>query len=70
MTNEELYQRILLRQIDDRSMNLSLPADCPKEIYDLLCECWRTDGTKRPNIADIVLYFRRHFESSRLNSVF
>ncbi|CAF1024694.1 unnamed protein product [Rotaria sordida] len=72
LTNEELYQRIILQQLenkDDVSFNLSLPPDCPKEIYDLLCECWHIDGTKRPNIADIALYFRRHIDSSRLNTI-
>ncbi|CAF0731409.1 unnamed protein product [Adineta steineri] len=68
LTNEELYQCIIVRQNEnknDLSFNLSVPPDCPKEIYDLLCECWHIDGTKRPNIADIALYFKRHIDSSR-----
>ncbi len=72
LTNEELYQRMILRQAEqknDLSFNLSLPPDCPKEIYDLLCECWHIDGTRRPNIADIALYFRRHIDASRLNNI-
>jgi discoidin domain receptor family protein 2 len=72
LTNEELYQRILLRKSEnqnDLSLNLSIPPDCPKEIYDLLCECWHIDGTKRPDIADITLYFRRHIDATRLNNI-
>jgi hypothetical protein len=77
LTNEELYKRIVLRQSSSLSLedkndslyNLSVPPDCPKEIYDLLCECWQIDSTKRPNIADIALYFRRHIDASRLNNI-
>ncbi|CAF3483728.1 unnamed protein product [Rotaria socialis] len=72
LTNEELYQRMILQQSenkDDALFNLPLPPDCPKEIYDLLCECWHIDGASRPNIADITLYFRRQIESSRLNTI-
>jgi len=70
LTHEELYQRILVQKSschhDDFTFILSVPPDCPKEIYDLLCECWHSDGTKRPTIGDIALYFRRHIDACRL----
>ena len=75
LSNEEVYQHLLAQQYPsnsesphDLSFHVSLPADCPKEIYDLLCECWRPDGDKRPNIADITLYFRRHIDATRVNA--
>jgi discoidin domain receptor family protein 2 len=49
---------------NDCIFRLSQPTDCSKEIYDLLCECWHLDGTKRPNISDISLYFRRQINIS------
>ncbi len=71
LTNEELYQCLVLQQSSYQIENpnkcrfhLSQPSDCPKEIYDLLCECWHIDGTKRPNISDIALYFRRKINAS------
>ncbi|CAF4052981.1 unnamed protein product [Rotaria sp. Silwood2] len=70
LTNEELYQYLIFRQSSNQIENLneyiirlSQPSDCSKEIYDLLCECWHIDGTKRPNISDIALYFRRQINS-------
>ena len=52
---------------NDPFYHLCVPPDCPKEIYDLLSECWHRDGTKRPNIDDITVYFRRHIDASRIN---
>jgi discoidin domain receptor family protein 2 len=72
LTNEDVYQRILSQKNENKNnlvLNLTVPPDCPKEIYDLLCECWHIDGTKRPNIADITLYFKRHVDASRLNHI-
>ncbi|CAF4746271.1 unnamed protein product [Rotaria sp. Silwood1] len=70
LTNEELYQYLVFRQSSNQLENsneciirISQPIDCSKEIYDLLCECWHIDGTKRPNISDIALYFRRQINS-------
>lgn len=71
LTNEELYQCLILQQssyLIEKTQKcifrLSQPSDCPKEIYDLLCECWHIDGSKRPNISDIALYFRRQINLS------
>jgi discoidin domain receptor family protein 2 len=71
LSNEELYQYLVLQQSSYQIENphtcifrLTQPPDCPKEIYDLLCECWHIDGTKRPNISDIALFFRRQINLS------
>lgn len=66
LNNEQFYQYIVFRQSSFHLVNkttsilyLPQPVDCPKEIYDLLCECWYLDGTKRPSITDIALFFKR-----------
>ncbi|UJR16452.1 hypothetical protein I4U23_003354 [Adineta vaga] len=71
LTNEDLYQYLVMRQSSYKIENpnvsifrLSQPSECPKEIYDLLCECWHIDGNKRPHISDIALYFRRQINIS------
>lgn len=70
LNNEELYQYLIFRQssnqlenLNESIIRLSQPIDCTKEIYDLLCECWHIEPTKRPNISDIALYFRRQISS-------
>lgn len=68
LTNEEFHQRILLRKLENKT-DLAFLVDCPKEIYDLLCECWHIDGMKRPFISDIALYFRRQLDTTRQNSI-
>ncbi len=38
---------------------LPKPADCPKEIYDLMLECWRREDLERPNFKEIHLFLQR-----------
>lgn len=71
LSNEELYQYIVYQQSSYRIehsnqcfVRLPQPSDCPKEIFDLLCECWQIDPIRRPNISDIVLYFKRQINIS------
>ena len=71
LSNEELYQNLLRRQafysIESKivyQFSLSQPSDCPKEIYDLLTECWQIDGSKRPHISDIGLFLKRQMNLS------
>ncbi|CAF1093216.1 unnamed protein product [Didymodactylos carnosus] len=66
LSNYELYLKFC--QINKQAtnelntLNLPLPPDCPKEIYDLLCECWNCEQDKRPQISDIYIYFRRQMD--------
>lgn len=38
---------------------LSQPMNCPKEIYDLMCECWQWREGDRPNFREIHLFLQR-----------
>ncbi|XP_043654375.1 discoidin domain-containing receptor 2-like [Drosophila teissieri] len=38
---------------------LPMPPNCPREIYDLMCECWQRDGSSRPSFREIHLYLQR-----------
>ncbi|CAF1154867.1 unnamed protein product, partial [Didymodactylos carnosus] len=66
LSNYELYLKLcqINKQSTNelKSLNLPLPPDCPKEIYDLLCECWNYEQDKRPQISDICIYFRRQID--------
>ncbi|XP_070001579.1 discoidin domain-containing receptor 2 [Penaeus vannamei] len=44
---------------DGGEMFLSQPALCPREIYDLLQECWRRNEADRPNFRDIHVFLQR-----------
>lgn len=34
-------------------------ADCPKEIYDLMCECWNREESARPTFREIHMFTQR-----------
>jgi len=38
---------------------LARPALCPREIYDLLRECWQRDEERRPTFHDVHMFLRR-----------
>lgn len=38
---------------------LPQPINCPKEIYDLMRECWQRNETSRPNFREIHLFLQR-----------
>jgi hypothetical protein len=38
---------------------LPVPINCPKEIYDLMCECWQRNESDRPNFREIHLFLQR-----------
>ncbi|XP_023246903.1 discoidin domain-containing receptor 2 [Copidosoma floridanum] len=46
-------------QQDERRMILPLPKNCPKEMYDLMRECWQRDERDRPNFREIHLFLQR-----------
>ena len=35
------------------------PPGCPKEIYDLMCECWNREEVHRPAFREISMFLQR-----------
>lgn len=44
---------------DKQMYELPQPAICPKEIYDLMRECWQRHDEDRPNFREIHLFLQR-----------
>lgn len=40
-------------------VQLPQPPGCPKEIYDLMCECWQRDDSLRPAFREIHMFLQR-----------
>ena len=38
---------------------LDRPALCPREIYDLLCECWQREEDRRPTFHEVHMFLQR-----------
>ncbi|XP_011501342.1 PREDICTED: discoidin domain-containing receptor 2 [Ceratosolen solmsi marchali] len=43
----------------EKRIILPLPKNCPKEMYDLMCECWQRNDVDRPNFREIHLFLQR-----------
>ncbi|RZF47107.1 hypothetical protein LSTR_LSTR005185 [Laodelphax striatellus] len=46
-------------QGNGKQVLLPQPINCPKEIYDLMCECWQRNEADRPNFREIHLFLQR-----------
>uniref|UniRef100_T1J7A6 Protein kinase domain-containing protein n=1 Tax=Strigamia maritima TaxID=126957 RepID=T1J7A6_STRMM len=44
---------------DSLQVYLPQPINCPKEIYDLMRECWQRNEAERPNFREIHLFLQR-----------
>ena len=44
---------------DRMEMYLPQPSNCPKEIYDLMMECWNRDQLNRPSFREIHMFLQR-----------
>ena len=40
-------------------MRLERPPLCPKDLYELMCECWKRDAATRPSFREIHLFLQR-----------
>ena len=38
---------------------LERPPTCPKDLYELMCECWKRDAAARPSFREIHLFLQR-----------
>lgn len=41
------------------SAMLDQPGTCPREIYDLMLECWRVEAPQRPAFREIHMFLQR-----------
>lgn len=46
-------------QNDGKQTRLQTPINCPKEIYDMMSECWQRNESDRPNFHEIHLFLER-----------
>ena len=46
-------------QNDAQDVTLSQPLYCPKEIYDMIRECWNRDEHLRPTFREIHMFLQR-----------
>eukprot|EP00094_Tigriopus_californicus_P003764 TCALIF_03621-PB protein Name:"Similar to DDR2 Discoidin domain-containing receptor 2 (Homo sapiens)" AED:0.25 eAED:0.32 QI:0/0.4/0.5/1/0.4/0.16/6/877/554 len=53
---EELHA---LRKSERMQNRLEQPPNCPKDLYELMCECWKQDATSRPSFREIHLFLQR-----------
>lgn len=44
---------------DKQEVYLPHPPNCPKEIYDLMCECWNRSESARPTFREIHMFLQR-----------
>ena len=44
---------------DGQEHYLPQPSNCPKEIFDLMCECWNRDEMQRPTFREIHMFLQR-----------
>ena len=40
-------------------IQLPQPVGCPREIFDLMCECWQRDDALRPSFREIHMFLQR-----------
>ncbi|EEB18066.1 discoidin domain receptor, putative [Pediculus humanus corporis] len=60
LTNEQVVENCNhLYQNNGLVRYLPRPSLCPREIYDLMCECWKRQAADRPLFSEIHLFLQR-----------
>ena len=60
MTDEEVISNAgHYYRNDGEHVYLPHPPICPKEIYDLMCECWNRQESERPSFREIHMFLSR-----------
>ncbi|XP_011176649.1 discoidin domain-containing receptor 2 isoform X2 [Zeugodacus cucurbitae] len=60
LSDEKVIENIGHIYADDKLHELlPMPLNCPREIYDLMCECWQRNESSRPNFREIHLFLQR-----------
>ncbi|XP_046391310.1 discoidin domain-containing receptor 2-like isoform X3 [Ischnura elegans] len=60
LTDEKVIENVThYIEGNNKQVLLPQPINCPKEIYDLMCECWQRNDRDRPNFREIHLFLQR-----------
>nr|XP_029717131.1 discoidin domain-containing receptor 2-like isoform X1 [Aedes albopictus] len=60
LSDEKVIENIgHMYQDNKKHIQLPIPVGCPREIYDLMCECWQRNENSRPNFREIHLFLQR-----------
>ncbi|XP_035829229.1 discoidin domain-containing receptor 2, partial [Aplysia californica] len=60
LTDEQVIENAGHCYRDDNLQTvLPMPVNCPKEIYDLMCECWNRQESVRPTFREIHMFLQR-----------
>ncbi|KAI5640330.1 protein tyrosine kinase domain-containing protein [Phthorimaea operculella] len=60
LTDNEVLENLSHLQADDGMFEcISRPPGCPRDLYDLMCECWRRDELDRPAFVEVHLFLQR-----------
>ncbi|XP_047115564.1 uncharacterized protein LOC124795537 [Schistocerca piceifrons] len=60
LSDQQVVENCSRWQLDDgRQRCPARPAACPRELFDLMAECWRRDAALRPRFAEIHLFLQR-----------
>ncbi|KAJ2954053.1 hypothetical protein O0L34_g2266 [Tuta absoluta] len=60
LTDNEVLENLSHLQADDGMFEcIDRAAGCPRDLYDLMCECWRRDELDRPAFVEVHLFLQR-----------
>ncbi len=63
-TDEQLLYELRSLEADDEGESLWRPLEkpplCPKEVYELMGDCWRREPSHRPTFREIHLFLQRN----------
>ncbi len=60
MTDEQVIENCgHFYRNDHQEVYLPPPSNCPKEIFDLMLECWNRDEVQRPAFREIHMFMQR-----------
>lgn len=59
-TNEQVIENCNnYYQANEKIKHLDWPNSCPKDVYEMMKECWRRNNIERPNFTEIHFFLKR-----------